>query len=318
MTIKNHPRGYYKRGDAGPQMIQIQTQLKALGFWPDVAFSENFGPTTENAVKQFQTAKGLKADGLVGKDVLGALGFQIDSSPAPAPSAPTGTATGTSAGTATDSSGGALLEFDNGAKQFKKALVGSKYNEKYRLLIDHTLMPAPQITKAKLIDWKLKAEGGLSRDPDDSAAVKPCPTPYKGVSGYHTNKGVTYAVWVKDFPTSPANDQRFFEMSLADWSKVFDTRYWNPNSKAAYPEAINCLLVSFAWGGSKDATVRGAESILGQSIGAVPVNEAVAALLSARGQLFINISQPGNKNNKYRVGWINNALNKLVKVMYGL
>ena len=65
-------------------------------------------------------------------------------------------------------------------------------------------------------------------------------------------------------------------------------------------------------------TVRGAESFLGQFISATPENEAVAAWLSARGQLFINISQPGAKNNKFRKGWIDNALNKLVKRMYGL
>ncbi|OFZ56045.1 MAG: hypothetical protein A3D92_21295 [Bacteroidetes bacterium RIFCSPHIGHO2_02_FULL_44_7] len=313
MKIKNHARGYFQRSDKGPEIIQIQTQLKALGYWPDVAFNENFGPTTEAAVKKFQVAKSLKVDGLVGKDTLLALGFQIDSSgPTTAPKSGT-----VSTGTATDSSGGALLEFDHAAKQFKKVVVNAKYNEKYRLLIDHSKMPAPQLTKAKLIQWKLQAEGGLTNNKNDSASSFPCPTPYNGVSGYHTNKGVTYKVWVKHFPTSAANDQRFFKMDLADWSKIFDTSYWIPNSVAAYPEVINCLLVSFAWGGSKNPTVSGAESILGKSIATAAVNEAVAALLSARGQLFINISQPGNKNNAFRKGWVDNALNKLVREMYG-
>lgn len=313
MTIKNHPRGYYQRNDKGPEIIQIQTQLKALGFWPNVAFNENFGPTTETAVKNFQTAKGLKVDGLVGTDTLLALGFQLDTSLSGA----TNTTATTSAGT-TDSSGGTLLEFDHGVKQFKKVLVSAVYNEKYRSLIDPSQMPAPQLTKAKLIQWKLQAEGGLTNNKNDSASSFPCPTPYNGVSGYHTNKGVTYKVWVKHFPTSPANDQRFYAMDLADWSKIFDTSYWIPNSVAAYPEVINCLLVSFAWGGSKNPTVKGAESILGKSIQTAPVNEAVAALLSARGQLFINISQPGNKNNVFRKGWVDNALNKLVRVTYGV
>lgn len=40
----------------------------------------------------------------------------------------------------------------------------------------------------------------------------------------------------------------------------------------------------------------------------------MAALLSARYQFFINISQPGVKNNIYRTGWIN-AVNKYIKLV---
>ena len=33
-----------------------------------------------------------------------------------------------------------------------------------------------------------KWEGGLSRDPKDTASVDPCPTPYKGKTGYHKQR----------------------------------------------------------------------------------------------------------------------------------
>jgi hypothetical protein len=75
-------------------------------------------------------------------------------------------------------------------------------------------------------------------------------------------------------------------------------------------------LTSFAWGGNKPKTLEAAKKLLNVSnIDDVPVEKAVAALLSARAQFFINISQPDNKNNKFRKGWIN-AVNQFVKETY--
>jgi peptidoglycan hydrolase-like protein with peptidoglycan-binding domain len=311
MDITLHPRGYYKRGDKSPEIIKIQTALQAQGFWGNVAFNENFGPATDAAVRSFQQAKGLKVDGLVGTDSLKALGFTVTGNNAGSTSG-----SGQSTPTPTPAQGAALLQFDHGTRQFVNVKKDAKYDQSYRSLIDATKMPAPQLTKAKLIDWKLKAEGGLSRNTNDSASSYPCPTPYNGVSGYHTNKGITYKTWRSYFDAS--QDMRFYAMSHDDWSTIFDKLYWNPNAVASYPETINCLIVSFAWGGSMSATVKGAESILGTAVNKADLAAAVAALLSARGQLFINISQPGSRNNGFRIGWISNALNKLVKVTYGL
>lgn len=311
MDIALNPRGYFKRGDKSPEIIKIQTELKKQGFWSNVAFNENFGPATEEAVRKFQQAKNLKVDGQVGKDTLAALGFTVQGATTKPADTPTPTGT-TSSGT------GAKLGFDHTTKQFVNVDKNLTYDQSYRSLIDASKMPAPQLTKAKLIDWKLQAEGGLSRNTNDSASSYPCPTPYNGVSGYHTNKGVTYKTWRRYFDGSQANDMRFYAMSHDDWSLIFDNLYWKPNAQSIYPETINCLVVSFAWGGSKAPTVAGAESILGQALSKSDVSLAVAALLSARGQLFINISQPGSRNNGFRIGWISNALNKLVKVTYGL
>jgi N-acetyl-anhydromuramyl-L-alanine amidase AmpD len=57
-----------KRGDSGSTVAQIQRQLAAAGYKIDPAevIAQAFGPSTETAVKAFQTSRGLSADGLVG------------------------------------------------------------------------------------------------------------------------------------------------------------------------------------------------------------------------------------------------------------
>ena len=203
------------------------------------------------------------------------------------------------------------LFFDG--KKFLQPEVSKRYPTNYVLYIDSKKVPKPKLTKQGLINTKLKVEGGLTGNPNDSAAKSGyCPT-LKNGKKYHTNKGITYAVWKVTFGTG--NDKRFLDMNLADWSKIFNTLYWDKNATSKY-EAVNCLLTSFAWGGNKPKTVKGALKILNVSnIDDVPVEKAVAALISARAQFFINISQPDNKNNKFRKGWIN-AVNEFVKETY--
>lgn len=216
------------------------------------------------------------------------------------PETPTGTAEATGS-----------LVFDG--RKFKQPEVSKRYPTNYALYIDFNKMPKPKLTKKKLIETKLKVEGGLTGDPNDSAAKSGyCPT-LKNGKKYHTNKGITYAVWKNNFGTK--NDDRFLNMNLEDWSKIFDGKYWNGNATSKY-EAVNCLFTSFAWGGNKPKTVEAAKKLLGvSSLDDVPEAKAVAALLSARAQFFINISQPDNKNNKFRKGWIN-AINAFIEQTY--
>lgn len=54
------------RGETGPEVADLQSQLRALGF--DIAVDGSFGPATELAVKQFQLRQGIASDGIVGPE----------------------------------------------------------------------------------------------------------------------------------------------------------------------------------------------------------------------------------------------------------
>jgi len=61
-------------------IIQIQSALKNAGFYKG-AVDDKMGPTTTEAIKAFQRASGLKADGVVGKKTRSKLmGYLTDSS----------------------------------------------------------------------------------------------------------------------------------------------------------------------------------------------------------------------------------------------
>ena len=59
-------------GDKNASVILLQTKLKAAGY--QVGTDGDFGPGTDAVVKQFQAAKGLTADGVVGTSTWAALG----------------------------------------------------------------------------------------------------------------------------------------------------------------------------------------------------------------------------------------------------
>jgi peptidoglycan hydrolase-like protein with peptidoglycan-binding domain len=60
-----------RRGDCGDTVTFIQERLTLLGF--PVTADGQFGPGTERVVKDFQTARGLTADGIVGEATWAAL-----------------------------------------------------------------------------------------------------------------------------------------------------------------------------------------------------------------------------------------------------
>ena len=61
----------FRAGDQGTDVAEIQKQLQSLGY--DVAADGDYGPATTEAVKAFQSTKGLEADGLVGASTYSAL-----------------------------------------------------------------------------------------------------------------------------------------------------------------------------------------------------------------------------------------------------
>lgn len=55
-----------QRGDLGRDVVTVQYLLRHHG--QSLSVDGSFGPATENAVKSFQAAKGLSADGIVGSN----------------------------------------------------------------------------------------------------------------------------------------------------------------------------------------------------------------------------------------------------------
>ncbi|MBC8528738.1 peptidoglycan-binding protein [Christensenellaceae bacterium NSJ-44] len=53
-------------GDRGDSVSGVQSRLKELGYYTHSSVTGYFGPITTEAVKQFQSANGLVADGIVG------------------------------------------------------------------------------------------------------------------------------------------------------------------------------------------------------------------------------------------------------------
>lgn len=64
----------YKKGSSGATVREIQTRLKAWGYYTG-GVDGIYGSQTEKAVKYFQKSNGLSADGQVGSLTLAALGL---------------------------------------------------------------------------------------------------------------------------------------------------------------------------------------------------------------------------------------------------
>jgi lysozyme family protein len=168
----------------------------------------------------------------------------------------------------------------------------------------------------EIVPFFYKWEGGLSNDKNDSASSNQCPTPYKGVKGYHTNKGVTYNAWKYTFGTT--NDARFYEMNNEDWGVIFKLGYWDKvkGDKIQFQSIAN-VLVSWAWGSGSGTSVKQMQKVLGVSVDGIIGNQTINAIhacnelelfdkcVIARGQFFESIAKRNPKNLKFLKGWMN-------------
>jgi len=113
----------------------------------------------------------------------------------------------------------------------------------------------------KLVPFIQRWEGGLSRDPNDSAAKAPAPWTYNGKNGWHTNKGITFATFQTHasrlgYKITPEN---FFLMPDALWLRILKHGYmaqWNLDRIAHLPR-IQAVIITWSWGsGVGGATTR--------------------------------------------------------------
>ncbi len=104
----------------------------------------------------------------------------------------------------------------------------------------------------KLVPFIQEQEGGLSRDPDDNASAYPAPWTYKGASGWHTNKGITYQTFVSSAAKlgyQPTADL-FFTMPDWLWLKILKGTFmapW-PLDQIAHLPRIQAVIITWAWG----------------------------------------------------------------------
>jgi hypothetical protein len=96
-----------------------------------------------------------------------------------------------------------------------------------------------------------KWEGGLSRATTDTASKNPSPYTYKGQTGWHTNKGVTYSTFKSLAPRLGYKDtaENFLNMPQDIWLKIAKVGYWDIiNLDAVKSQAIANLIFSWQWG----------------------------------------------------------------------
>lgn len=77
--IYNDSLAVSKYGSSGDEVKQIQTKLKAWGYYTG-SVDGVYGSQTAEAVKNFQKKNGLTADGIAGEKTLSALGITSSSS----------------------------------------------------------------------------------------------------------------------------------------------------------------------------------------------------------------------------------------------
>jgi lysozyme family protein len=98
-------------------------------------------------------------------------------------------------------------------------------------------------------------EGGLSRDANDPAAVDSVPDG----SGYHTNKGVTWATFkglAKKIGYNPTA-ALFYKMPDNIWLAIYKIGYWDPmNGDKINSQGIAELLADWAWGSGPGTAAR--------------------------------------------------------------
>jgi lysozyme family protein len=121
----------------------------------------------------------------------------------------------------------------------------------------------------KIIGFTLKAEGGYSSDPRDSASSFHSTfintvTKFKGLP-VHTNMGVTYRTWVayaklKGFTPTGTN---FAKMTDAQWYDLAYRMYWIPSmGDVIKSQSIAEWIFEARWGGGVDHMVRGLQTYL--------------------------------------------------------
>jgi hypothetical protein len=166
----------------------------------------------------------------------------------------------------------------------------------------------------------LKWEGGLSKATTDTASRNPSPYVHKGVTGWHTNKGVTYSTFVSASKKLgfENNANNFINMPDAIWNKIAKGLYWdNLNLDQLKSNGVAFQLFSWNWGAgtgwfprikrfltSKGIEWNGKSSTLSDSMNKLIEKQGekktIADLDIQQKEYYTSLNQPANIK-----GWIN-------------
>ncbi len=169
------------------------------------------------------------------------------------------------------------------------------------------------------IPYIKKAEGGLSRAVTDSASKNPSPYVYNGVTGWHTNRGITWSTFKGLAPSVgyAVNQDNFIKMPDSIWLGIYKTGYWNDMKGDLYDsQAIANAVVDFAWasggGGSRKSLIKflkqkgivaNDSASISKGFNSLVKKEGEAKvfsdLIDHRKNYFISLNQPANEE-----GWL--------------
>lgn len=101
-----------------------------------------------------------------------------------------------------------------------------------------------------IVDHTLKWEGGLSNAKTDTASANPSPYVHKGATGWHTNKGITYAVFKSGSQNLgyENNANNFLTMPNDVWMKIAKNLFWDKlHLDEVKSQVVANLLFSWTW-----------------------------------------------------------------------
>lgn len=129
---------------------------------------------------------------------------------------------------------------------------------------------------SKLVPFIQEQEGGLSRDPNDTASINPAPWSYNGKTGWHTNKGITYTTFKSNASKLgyEASADNFFKMPDTIWLKILTEVYMKafPLSKISHLPRIQAVIITWAWGSGTGGAERYLANFQRQKMGVVDNN----------------------------------------------
>lgn len=176
-----------------------------------------------------------------------------------------------------------------------------------------------------IVPFIRKWEGGLSRASTDRASRYPAPWSYNGLTGWHTNKGITFETFKENadnlgYDVTPEN---FFTMPDEIWTKIYKEIYWDHfDLDSMRSQSLANILVSWAWGSGRTGSFNLLKKYLatkGIYLGGTPYNGAARQvpdilnklsrgrekqifdeMVEVRRQFYHDLNQPANLK-----GWLN-------------